>query len=196
MLEPLVEWRERAEWIRRCEDLKADFPFSFKPAPNGQIKTQGVIEALNKGFDRLRDRLVVCTGVGNHQMMSCQFIRWTRPRSFITSGSLGVMGAGLPYAVGAQVANPDSLTILIDGDGSFNMTHMDLQTIVRYNLPVKIAVMNDARQQMVWIWQRLFFDGRYVSVDNVNPDFVKLAQAWGMEAMACDNEDDLPKVVE
>merc|ERR1712157_666455 len=66
----------------------------------------------------------------------------------------------------------------------------------RYNLPVKIAVMNDNRQQMVWIWQRLFFDGRYVSVDNVNPDFVKLAQAWGMEAVSCNNEADLPAVVE
>merc|ERR1719222_117546 len=119
----------------------------------------------------------VCTGVGNHQMMSAQFIRWTKPRSMITSGSLGVMGAGLPYAIGTQVANPKSLTILIDGDGSFNMTNMDLQTIKRYNLPIKIAVMNDARQQMVWIWQRLFFGGRYVSVDNVT-DLPAAVERW------------------
>merc|ERR1719159_1186662 len=138
----------------------------------------------------------VCTGVGNHQMMSAQFLRWTQPRSMITSGSLGVMGAGLPFAIGTQVANPDSLTILIDGDGSFNMTNMDLATIKRYQLPVKIAVMNDARQQMVWIWQRLFFDGRYISVDNVNPDYVKLAQAYGIESVACEKEEDLPGVVE
>merc|ERR1719265_2558566 len=129
-------------------------------------------------------------------MMSCQFFRWTQPRSMITSGSLGVMGVGLPFAIGAQVAKPDSLTILVDGDGSFNMTNMDLWTIKRYNLPVKMAIMNDNRQQMVWIWQRLFFDGRYVSVDNVNPDYVKLAQAYGIEAVACDNEKDLPGVVE
>merc|ERR1719235_1975604 len=111
--------------------------------------------------------------------MTAQFIRWSKPRSMVTSGSLGVMGAGLPFAVGAQVAKPESLTILIDGDGSFNMTHMDLQTIKRYNLPVKIAVMNDKRQQMVWIWQKLFFNERFISVDNVNPDFVQLAKAWG-----------------
>merc|ERR1719222_448885 len=137
----------------------------------------------------------VCTGVGNHQMMSAQFIRWTKPRSMITSGSLGVMGAGLPYAIGTQVANPKSLTILIDGDGSFNMTNMDLSTIKRYNLPVKIAVMNDARQQMVWIWQRLFFDGRYLSVDNVNPDYVKLAEAHGIKSIRCETEEELPGVI-
>ncbi|CAE8715511.1 unnamed protein product, partial [Polarella glacialis] len=95
-----------------------------------------------------------------------------------------------------QVAKPDCLSILIDGDGSFGMTNMDLQTVKRYQLPVKMAIMNDGRQQMVWIWQRLFFDGRYISVDNVNPDFVKLAQAYGIEAMSCDNEADLPGAIE
>ena len=97
--------------------------------------------------------VVVSTGVGNHQMMAAQFLRWSKPRSMITSGSLGVMGVGLPFAIGAQIAKPDALSILIDGDGSFNMTNMDLQTVKRYNLPIKMAVMNDNRQQMVWIWQ-------------------------------------------
>ena len=196
MLEPLVEWRERAEWIRRCEDLKADFPFSFKPAPNGQIKTQGVIEALNKGFDRLRDRLVVSTGVGNHQMMSCQFIRWTTPRSIISSGSLGTMGFGLPAAIGAQVANPNKVILLIDGDGSFNMTLNDLGTIKEHQLPLKMAIMNDNRQQMVHVWQKLFFDGRLVATENVNPDYVQLAQSYGIESFSCDNVNDLPAAVE
>jgi len=191
---------ERAEWLKQCMAWKSAYAFGYVKAPGGLIKTQQVIEATNtflqqSGWADSKD-VVIATGVGNHQMMACQFIRWNRPRSMITSGSLGVMGAGLPFAVGAQVANPNALTILFDGDGSFNMTHMDLQTIIRYNLPVKIAVMNDNRQQMVWIWQRLFFDGRYISVDNVNPDFVKLAQAWGMEAVSCDNETDLPKVIE
>merc|ERR1719375_2141472 len=107
-----------------------------------------------------------------------------------------VMGAGLPFAVGTQVANPNSLTILIDGDGSFNMTNMELSTIARYQLPVKMAIMNDGRQQMVFVWQKLFFDGRYVSVDNVNPDYVKLAESWGIKALRCETEEDLPKVVE
>jgi len=191
---------ERAEWLKQCLSWKSSYAFGYVKAPNGLIKTQQVIEATNaflqqSGWADSKD-VFICTGVGNHQMMACQFVRWNRPRSMITSGSLGVMGAGLPFAVGTQVANPNSVTILFDGDGSFNMTNMDLQTIVRYNLPVKIAVMNDNRQQMVWIWQRLFFDGRYISVDNVNPDFVKLAQAWGIEAARCDNEADLPKTIE
>lgn len=191
----------RDKWLDQCKDWKKTHAFDYVKAPGGKLKVQQVLQALNAELHakKLMDEkdVFVCTGVGNHQMMSAQFIRWTRPRSFITSGSLGVMGAGLPYAVGTQVANPDSLTILIDGDGSFNMTHMDLSTIMRYNLPVKIAVMNDKRQQMVWIWQRLFFDGRHLSVDNeFNPDYVKLAQAHGMEAVACESEEDLPGVVE
>jgi len=202
-LEPMLKTpkcAEREAWVKQCQTWKKDYAFGYVKAPGGRIKTQQVIEATNDYLQKsgLIDQkdVKVCTGVGNHQMMACQFMRWTRPRSMITSGSLGVMGAGLPFSVGTQVARPDALTILFDGDGSFNMTHMDLQTIIRYNLPVKIAVMNDARQQMVWIWQRLFFEGRYISVDNVNPDFVKLAQAWGMEAACCDNEEDLPKAIE
>jgi acetolactate synthase-1/2/3 large subunit len=191
---------EREAWVKQCKDWKEDYAFGYVEAPGGKIKTQQVIEATNDYIQKsgLLDEKEVyfCTGVGNHQMMTAQFIRWSQPRTMITSGSLGVMGAGLPFAIGTQVANPKAMTILIDGDGSFGMTHMDLQTIVRYRLPVKIAVMNDARQQMVWIWQRLFFDGRYISVDNVNPDFVQLAKAWGIEAMSCDNKDDLPGVIE
>jgi len=202
-MEPGIETEDTASreaWVKQCQDWKEQYAFGYVKAPGGRIKTQQVIEATNdflqkSGWMDSKD-VFFCTGVGNHQMMSCQFIRWNRPRQMITSGSLGVMGAGLPFSVGVQVANPKALTILIDGDGSFGMTNMDLQTVVRYNLPVKIAIMNDARQQMVWIWQRLFFDGRHISVDNVNPDFVKLAQAWGMEAAMCDNEADLPAAVE
>jgi acetolactate synthase-1/2/3 large subunit len=200
---PLIEdpkTAEREAWLKQCQDWKTEHRFDYVRAPNKLIKVQQVIEAINDYLHKSKviddKEVFFCTGVGNHQMMAAQFIRWVRPRTMITSGSLGVMGAGLPYAVGAQVANPDAMTILIDGDGSFNMTNMDLSTIKRYNLPVKIAVMNDNRQQMVWIWQRLFFDGRYISVDNVNPDFVKLAQAHGIEAMSCSTEDELPKVIE
>merc|ERR1712217_938322 len=113
--------------------------FGYVKDENGGIKAQQVLEATNDFLQRkgwMDEKALFATGVGNHQMWSCQFLRWVRPRSMITSGSLGVMGAGLPFAIGTQLANPNALTILIDGDGSFNMTHMDLQTIVRYNLPV------------------------------------------------------------
>ncbi|CAJ1422236.1 unnamed protein product, partial [Effrenium voratum] len=182
------------------QDWKTKHAFGYVKAPGGQLKTQQVIAEINRYLQEKKvmenKDVFVATGVGNHQMMACQFLRWTKPRSFITSGSLGVMGAGLPFAVGAQVANPDALTILIDGDGSFGMTNMDLQTVKRYKLPIKMAVMNDDRQQMVWIWQRLFFEGRYISVTNDNPDFVALAKAYDIPAVLCDNEADLPKVIE
>jgi len=203
MLDGIVAPKDgsREKWLAQCKEWKDSHPFDYVKCTDGKIKTQQVIQAIDTELEakKLKDKkkVFVCTGVGNHQMMSCQFLRWTNPRQFITSGSLGVMGVGLPFAVGTQVANPDSLTILIDGDGSFNMTSMDLVTIKRYNLPIKIAVMNDERQQMVWIWQRLFFEGRHVSVNNTaNPDYVKLAQANGIEAMCCETEEDLPGVVE
>jgi acetolactate synthase-1/2/3 large subunit len=203
MLEGLEDPKDgsREKWLAQCKDWKEEHAFGYVKAANGNIKVQQVLEAINLELQtkKIMDEkdVFVCTGVGNHQMMAAQFIRWTRPRSFITSGSLGVMGAGLPFAVGAQVANPDALTILVDGDGSFNMTHMDLSTITRYNLPVKMAIMNDERQQMVWIWQRLFFEGRHVSVNNsANPDYVKLAEAHGIKSIACEKEEDLPRVIE
>ncbi|CAK9046480.1 Acetolactate synthase catalytic subunit [Durusdinium trenchii] len=197
-LEPLVSTNTREEWLKQCQAWKKEHKFNYVKAPGGRLKTQQVIEAVNTHLEQKppTKEVFVATGVGNHQMMSCQFIRWKKPRTFITSGSLGVMGAGLPFAIGTQVANPDALTILIDGDGSFGMTNMDLQTVKRYKLPIKIAIMNDDRQQMVWIWQRLFFEGRYISVTNDNPDFVALAQAYGIKAVHCDNEADLPKVIE
>ena len=136
------------------------------------------------------------TGVGNHQMMACQFFRWTQPRQFITSGSLGTMGFGLPAAIGAQVAMPDKKVVLVDGDGSFNMTLNDLGTIKEHQLPIKIAIMNDSKQQMVNVWQKLFFDGRMIATDNVNPDFVMLAQSYGIEAYRAETVDDLPDVID
>ncbi len=140
--------------------------------------------------------MVVSTGVGNHQMMACQFFRWTQPRSFITSGSLGTMGFGLPAAIGAQVAQPDKVVVLIDGDGSFNMSLTDLGTVAEHQLPIKMAIMNDNRQQMVHVWQKLFFDARTIATDNVNPDYVELGRSFGIESHTCDNVADLPAAVE
>jgi len=196
MLLPLVERRERSEWHARCRSLKADFPFSYTRMPDGRIKTQQVIEALNLGFKPQREKLVVSTGVGNHQMMSCQFLRWSEPRSIVSSGSLGTMGFGLPAAIGAQVAQPDRIVLLVDGDSSFNMTLHDLGTVKEHQLPIKMAIMNDGAQQMVKVWQKLFFDGRLVATDNVNPDYVALGEAYGFESFSVDNVDDLPAAVE
>jgi len=197
MLKPLVEYRDRTEWLNRCLAWKDENPFRYDQMSDGRIKTQQVIEALHDYIlDKdLHDRTFVSTGVGNHQMMSCQFYRWRKPRSIVTSGSLGTMGFGLPAAIGIQVGNPDDIVLLIDGDGSFNMTLNDLGTVMEHNLPIKMAIMNDNRQQMVHVWQRLFFDGRCVATDNTNPDFCKLAESYGIKAVTSNHVDTLADTV-
>ena len=125
-------------------------------------------------------------------MQTYQYIPSHFPKKIISSGSLGVMGCGLPYAVGAQIANPDKTVILIDGDSSFNMTLGDLKTIVENDLPVKIAIMNNDAQMMVTIWERLFFEERYTAtINRKNPDFVALAESYGIHAMRCSSSSEL-----
>jgi len=193
---PMVEHQPRKDWIDRCNGLKIEYPFQYTPAKDNKIKTQQVIEALYLGLKPQEERMVVSTGVGNHQMMSCQFFRWTTPRSIVTSGSLGTMGFGLPAAIGAQLANPDKIVVLVDGDSSFNMTSNDLGTVKEHQLPLKMAIMNDGRQQMVHVWQKLFFDGRMVGTENVNPDYVMMAQSYGIESFRCETLADLPAAVD
>ena len=106
------------------------------------------------------------------------------------------MGCSIGYAIGAQIANPTKTIISIDGDGSFNMTLNDLKTIKEYNLPIKIAIMNDSKLMMVNIWERLFFNERYTATDNLNnPDYVALAEAFGVKSIYCDNQMDLSEKV-
>jgi len=186
----------RKPWMERCVTLREDFPFQYTAPSGGRLKTQSAIEAIYNGLKPVEGDVVVSTGVGNHQMMACQFFRWTQPRQFVTSGSLGTMGFGLPAAIGAQVAMPDKKVLLIDGDGSFNMTLNDLGTIKEHQLPIKLAIMNDFSQQMVHVWQKLFFDGRIVATHNVNPDYVALAKAYDIEAYRCDTVDELPEIID
>ena len=189
---------DRSEWLYQIEKWKNKYPFFYKPSEKGTPKTQEVIKKLYSFVNKnnFNDDMIVTTGVGNHQMMSSQFYRWSRPRSILTSGSAGVMGAGLPFAVGAQVANPNKTVVLIDGDGSFNMTFNDLGTVAEKNLPLKMIVLNDGRQQMVHIWQKLFFNERFVATDNFNPDYVKLAESFGIQSIKCDRSSDIDTAIE
>lgn len=189
---------DRSNWIGQIKEWKKLFPFEYKLSEKNTPKTQQAIHHIYKYVNskNLNNKIIVSTGVGNHQMMAAQFYRWTRARSIITSGSLGVMGAGLPFAIGAQFANPDMTSILIDGDGSFNMTLNDLGTVAENNLPIKMFIMNDKRQQMVHVWQQLFFGGRITKTDNVNPDYVKLAESFGIQGIDCESVDDIDTVIE
>ena len=184
----------KLEWGKQIKSWKERYPITYIKPPNNKINTQMVIEQINKLMDH--KNTFITTGVGNHQMMSAQFIRWTNPNQFITSGSLGVMGVGLPYAIGVQIANPNKTVIDIDGDGSFNHTLGDLQTIFKYNLPIKIFIMNDGHMSMVRAWEKLFYNENYVATDcSHNPDYCTLAKSYGIHSVILDNKNDLHDVV-
>ena len=177
---------ERPEWFSQINDWKARFPFNYeKETPDGLIKPQSVIEKLSKMTENMKERTIIATGVGQHQMWAAQHFRWRHPRTMITSGGLGTMGFGLPAAIGAKVAQPDALVVDIDGDASFNMTLTELSTAAHFNIGVKIIVLNNEEQGMVTQWQSLFYEDRYAHTHQKNPDFVKVAEAMGVQAQRC-----------
>ena len=185
---PLVEpVSERPEWFAQINDWKTRFPLSLyeKQTPDGPIKPQALIEKLSDLTAHMKDRTIITTGVGQHQMWAAQHFRWRRPRSMITSGGLGTMGYGLPAAIGAKVARPDCLVIDIDGDASFNMTLTELTTAAQFNIGIKVLLLNNEEQGMVTQWQNLFYEDRYSHTHQKNPDFVRLAEAMGVAAERC-----------
>jgi len=194
----------RQAWLSQIDEWRREYPYQYEMASEARIKTQDVIKSIN-GYIHARVKpmqhatqksVIVTTGVGNHQMYSTQFIDWYRPNQMISSGSLGVMGCSNGYAIGAQIADRNSLVISIDGDGSFNMTSSELMTMVKYKLPIKVAVVNDGSLTMVKIWEKLFYGERYVATHNpCNPDYVALAKAYGLNALGCDNVHDLAQSV-
>ena len=189
MIHNYLEDNRRLDWMCRIGQLKILHDFKFTDLQY-KINTPMVINCINNFLNYESNNIDyhISTGVGNHQMMTYQFIDGLH-KKIHSSGSLGVMGAGLPYAVGIQVANPDSLVLDIDGDSSFMMTLGDLKTIKENNLPVKIAIMNDSKQMMVNVWETLFFEGRHTATINKrNPNFDHLAESFGIKSFKCQNK--------
>ena len=184
-----------SEWLEHIKQLKKKYYFDYEKT--SEMKTQDVIKEFNKYLKDRPDNYIITTGVGNHQMMCSQYIKWKYPRRMITSGSLGAMGTGLSYAIGCQIANNDKNIINIEGDGSFNMTLMELSTIKRYNLPIKIFIINNQSQDMVRVWEKLFYNNRIVATElPSNPDYVKLAEAYGIKGIKCDDKKKVKDVIE
>ena len=181
-----------SDWNLKVKNLKKEKPFTY--IETNEIKVQDVIKAIDTNVGHLSP--YITTGVGNHQMYCAQYFRWRDPGRIITSGSLGTMGFGLPSAIGAQLAKPKEKVILIDGDGSFGMTMNDLSTVSLYKLPIKMFIMNDNRQQMVYIWQKLFFKEKYISTTNHNPDFSKIAAAYGIKYVCIDDQHNIQSVLD
>ena len=166
-----------APWLERVAAWQAEKPLSYAQEPGGPIKPQYVIEVLSR---LTKGEAVITTEVGQHQMWAAQFYKYTKPRTFISSGGLGTMGFGFPAAIGAQVAFPDRLVIDVAGDGSIQMCIQELATAVCYGLPVKIVILNNGYLGMVRQWQELFYAKNYCATClDVAPDFVKLAEAYG-----------------
>jgi acetolactate synthase-1/2/3 large subunit len=183
LLPQITRVPERPEWFGQIDAWKKQFPWAYeKEGANGLIKPQTVIETLSRLTDPIKDKTIITTGVGQHQMWTAQFFRWRYPRTMITSGGLGTMGYGLPSAIGAKVAKPDHLVIDIDGDASFCMTLTELSTAAEFNIGVKIIVLNNEEQGMVTQWQSLFYKDRFSHTHQKNPDFPKLAEAMGVKA--------------
>ncbi|QBR00771.1 biosynthetic-type acetolactate synthase large subunit [Paraburkholderia pallida] len=166
-------------WLEQVQELKRTYAMNFD-RESAAIQPQHVVEKLS---EITRGRAIVSTGVGQHQMWAAQFFEFVEPRSFLTSGSMGTMGFGLPAAIGAQLARPDALVIDIDGDGSIRMNMGDLETASTYNVPVKVLLLNNRGDGMIRQWQRLFYDGRmFVSDKSLHrKDFVMAARADGFE---------------
>ena len=169
--------RDFTPWHKHLFALKQKHPLSYDRSSD-LIQAPYVFELLN---ELTKGEAIVCTGVGQHQMWAAQYCEVHRPRSFITSGSMGTMGFGLPASIGAQCGCPDKLVIDVDGDGSMRMNIGELETAASYNVPVKVLLMNNRGDGMVLQWQRLYYGRRFCGTDKTlrTKDFVKTAEADG-----------------
>jgi len=168
-----------SDWLEHVRQLKQTFGMNYdRKSP--AIQPQFVVEKLS---EITGGRAIITTGVGQHQMWAAQFFDFVEPRSFLTSGSMGTMGFGLPAAIGAQLARPDALVIDIDGDGSMRMNVGEMETASTYGIPVKVLLLNNRGDGMIRQWQRLFYEGRMFTSDKAlhRKDFVMAAKADGFE---------------
>jgi len=178
-------------WLEQISLWRKDFPLRY--TAEGVLKPQFVIQQLSEVTS---ENAIVATDVGQHQMWTAQYYRFNKARTMITAGALGPMGFGLPAAIGAQLGNPDSTVVLVSGDGSIQMNIQELSTIVQYKLPVKVIILNNGALGLVRQLQETFHDKRYSQIHLVaNPDFVKLAEAYGIKGYRVTDPSQVRKVL-
>ena len=193
VLIPHIETRERKEWLAQLMAWKKKYPFAYKQKGKN-IMPQYVIEQI---YNLTKGDAIIVTDVGQHQMWSAQYYKFTKPRTFISSGGLGTMGFGLPAAIGAQIGCPDKMVVDISGDGSAQMNFQELVVAVEHKVPIKVVILNNCHLGMVRQWQEMFYKKEYSATrlgqscrgknENIKtkkdakylPDFVKLAEAHG-----------------
>jgi acetolactate synthase-1/2/3 large subunit len=186
-----VKKGDRKEWFREIEGWKSKHSLDYKMGD--VIKPQFVIEKI---YEQTKGECIITTEVGQNQMWTAQYFIFDKPRNLLTSGGLGTMGYGFPAAIGAQIAAPKATVIDIAGDGSIQMNIQEMATAVQYNLPVKIAILNNHSLGMIRQWQQLFYEKRYSqSTFEMHPDFVKLAEAYGAVGLRAVRPDEVEGVI-
>jgi len=176
---PLVEPTSHQGWLEQIDRWRGEsqaLDIVNQPG-NGRLVAPRAVHAI---WEATEGEAIMVTDVGQNQMWAAQYYHLDRPCPLITSGGLGTMGFGLPAAIGAQVARPDKEVWAIVGDGGFQMTAQELGTVIQEQLPLRIALFNNSYLGMVRQWQELFYDRRYESTHLVNPDFVRLVEAYGI----------------
>ena len=182
----------RKSWLKQIETWREERPLSYEYVDD-VIKPQFVIEKI---YELTGGDAIIATDVGQHQMWTAQFYKFQNPRTLLTSGGLGTMGYGFPAAIGAKVAHPDKTVFSISGDGSIQMNIQELATVVENNIQVKVAILNNRYLGMVRQWQEMFYTERYSSSDlGSTPDFVKLADAYGVVGLRAERPADVAPVL-
>ncbi|PJZ84122.1 biosynthetic-type acetolactate synthase large subunit [Leptospira harrisiae] len=190
---PFVKGGDRTSWIDNIQSLKKNHPLDFDNSGDS-IKPQ---DFLQRVYAKTKGEAIVSTDVGQHQMWAAQYYLFDKPNTWLTSGGLGTMGYGLPAAIGAKFGNPDKMVICVTGDGSFQMCIQELATIAQSKLGVKILLFNNNFLGMVRQWQELFYEERFSESQwTYNPNFVKLADAYGIPAMRIEHKSEIDKGVE
>ena len=189
---PLVQPARHDEWYAHIQDMRRDHPSIAIPDVN-KVLPQYVIKKI---YELSGPNAYYVTGVGQHQMWAAQYFWGDNPGSFITSGGLGTMGFEVPAAIGVQFARPKDLVWSIAGDGGFQMTLQELATIVEQELPIKFAIINNSFLGMVRQWQHMFYKDNLQSVRLFQPDFVKLAEAFGMPGLRVTEKAEVEETIE
>ena len=192
VLNDLIEDKTHNDWLSRIDKLEEDHP-SLTIPKSSKLLGRAVVKELS---DITKGEAIIVTGVGQHQMWAAQHYRFKNPNTFLSSGGSGTMGYEVPAALGAQVGKPDALVWSIAGDGGFQMTLSELATIVENKLPVKIAILNNGFLGMVRQWQEIVFKGDYVATEySGNPDFVLLAEAYGIKGIRVTSKDQIKDAI-